>query len=78
MLWAANHSTMLSGATPSVSGIIGNDWFDRETGAIVQSVTDPNVKPLGSPTGSQASPRRLLVTTVGDELKILMFGPDLS
>ena len=23
---------MLSGATPSVSGIIGNDWFDRETG----------------------------------------------
>ena len=29
---AVGHSTMLSGATPSVSGIIGNDWFDRETG----------------------------------------------
>src|SRR5262245_18453083 len=26
---AIGHATMLSGATPSVSGIIGNDWFDR-------------------------------------------------
>src|SRR3954464_5553252 len=24
---AGGHATMLSGATPSVSGIIGNDWF---------------------------------------------------
>ena len=29
---AIGHATMLTGATPSVSGIIGNDWFDRETG----------------------------------------------
>ena len=61
---------MLTGATPSVSGIIGNDWFDRETGATVTSVSDPTVKLLGSPTGSAASPRRLLVSTVGDELKM--------
>ena len=66
---AVGHSTMLSGATPSISGIIGNDWFDRETGTNVQSITDPTVEPVGSPTGSAASPRRLLVTTVGDELK---------
>ena len=37
---AIGHATMLSGATPSVSGIIGNDWFDRETAAQVQSITD--------------------------------------
>jgi len=67
---AVGHSTMLSGATPSVSGIIGNDWFDRETGATVTSVSDTTVKVLGSPTGSVASPRRLLVSTVGDELKL--------
>ena len=67
---AIGHATMLTGATPSVSGIIGNDWFDRETGATVTSVSDPTVKPLGSPTGSAASPRRLLVSTVGDELKL--------
>jgi predicted AlkP superfamily pyrophosphatase or phosphodiesterase len=67
---AIGHATMLSGATPSVSGIIGNDWFDRETGATVTSVSDPAVKPLGSPTGGTASPHRLLVSTVGDQLKL--------
>jgi predicted AlkP superfamily pyrophosphatase or phosphodiesterase len=66
---AVGHSTMLTGATPSVSGIIGNDWYDRETGTRVESVTDLTVKPLGSPSGGLASPRRLLVSTVGDELK---------
>ena len=67
---AVGHATMLSGATPSVSGIIGNDWFDRASGATVTSVWDPTVSPLGSTTGSAASPRRLLVGTIGDELKI--------
>src|SRR5579864_1178900 len=28
---AVGHSTILSGATPSVSGIIGNEWLDRES-----------------------------------------------
>src|SRR5690242_14860364 len=27
---AIGHSTFMSGATPSISGIVGNDWFDRE------------------------------------------------
>jgi predicted AlkP superfamily pyrophosphatase or phosphodiesterase len=67
---AVGHATMLSGATPAVSGIIGNDWFDRETGATVTSVSDSNVKTLGSATGGAASPRRLLVSTIGDELKM--------
>jgi predicted AlkP superfamily pyrophosphatase or phosphodiesterase len=67
---AIGHATMLSGATPSVSGIIGNDWFDRETNGQVQSVTDTTVKPVGAPNSATASPRRLLVSTVGDELKL--------
>ena len=67
---AIGHATMLTGATPAVSGIIGNDWFDRQTAAIVTSVSDDTVKPLGAETGSAASPRRLLVSTVGDELKM--------
>jgi predicted AlkP superfamily pyrophosphatase or phosphodiesterase len=72
---AIGHATMLSGATPSVSGIIGNDWFDRETGATVTSVSDPNVKPVGAVTGSPSSPRRLLVSTIGDELKMASLAP---
>ena len=67
---AVGHSTMLSGAIPAVSGIIGNDWFDRETGATVTSVSDTTVTVLGAASGAAASPRRLLVSTVGDELKM--------
>jgi hypothetical protein len=67
---AVGHSTMLTGATPAVSGIIGNDWFDRETGASVTSVSDQTVTQIGSPTEGGASPRRLLVSTVGDQIKM--------
>lgn len=66
---AIGHSTILTGATPSISGIVGNDWFDREEGRNVTSVSDPKTKLLGG-EGTGASPRRLLVSTVGDELKM--------
>jgi predicted AlkP superfamily pyrophosphatase or phosphodiesterase len=65
---AIGHSTILSGATPSVSGIAGNTWFERSEGQNVQSITDEGVQPLGG--GSGASPKRLNVSTIGDELKI--------
>jgi hypothetical protein len=72
---AVGHSTFLSGATPSISGIIANDWFDRSEGKSVTSVSDPATKLLGAPGGrSGASPRRMLVDTVGDELKIATGG----
>lgn len=69
---AIGHSTFLSGATPSVSGIIGNDWWDRDTGASVTSVEDNKVEMLGGEgkAGKAASPRRMLVSTLGDELKM--------
>jgi arylsulfatase A-like enzyme len=74
---APGHATMLSGADLSVSGIIGNDWFDRATGATVTSVSDPAVEPIGAAAAAPgaarvvgASPHRLLVSTVGDELKM--------
>ncbi len=66
---AVGHSTFLSGATPSVSGIVGNDWFDREENKHVTSVSDSKTKLLGG-TGEGASPHRMLVSTVGDELKM--------
>ncbi|HEY1339972.1 MAG TPA: alkaline phosphatase family protein [Bryobacteraceae bacterium] len=66
---AIGHSTILSGATPSISGIIGNDWYDRDDGGKVTSVSDPKTQLLGG-NGTGSSPRRMLVDTVGDELKI--------
>lgn len=65
---AVGHSTILSGAPPAFSGIAGNAWYERSEGKTVQSIADDTAKPLGGGTG--ASPRRLIVSTVGDELKI--------
>jgi predicted AlkP superfamily pyrophosphatase or phosphodiesterase len=67
---AVGHSTMLTGATPARSGIVGNDWYDRETGRNVTSVFDPAVQLLGGGAGPASSPCRLLVSTLGDELKM--------
>jgi hypothetical protein len=68
---AVGHSTFLTGAPPSASGIVANDWYERETGGMVTSVSDPKTFLVGGP-GSRpgSSPRRLAVSTVGDELKM--------
>ena len=66
---AVGHSTMLTGATPQTSGIIGNEWYDRETGKTVTSVSDDTERLLGGQDIAGSSPRRLLVSTVGDEMK---------
>jgi predicted AlkP superfamily pyrophosphatase or phosphodiesterase len=68
---AIGHSTVLSGATPSVSGIINNEWFDRDLKEPVTSVSDSSTLLLGGAPGAKgSSPHRLLVSTVGDELKM--------
>ncbi|HET8548957.1 MAG TPA: alkaline phosphatase family protein [Bryobacteraceae bacterium] len=68
---AIGHSTILSGATPSLSGIVGNEWFDRTSGKNVTSVSDDACMLLGGAAPRRgSSPHRLLVSTVGDELKM--------
>jgi hypothetical protein len=68
---AVGHSTVLTGATPSVSGIVANDWYDRDEGRKVSSVSDSHTSLLGGDPGAPGmSPRRLLVDTLGDELKM--------
>ena len=66
---AVGHSTFLTGATPALSGIVANTWWDRTQAKSVSSVSDDKTKLLGG-TGAGSSPERLLVSTVGDELKI--------
>jgi predicted AlkP superfamily pyrophosphatase or phosphodiesterase len=66
---AVGHSTFLSGATPAMSGIIGNAWWDRPSKKAVSSVSDEATKLLGS-TGEGSSPNRLLQSTLGDEMKM--------
>ncbi|WP_162179852.1 alkaline phosphatase family protein [Bryobacter aggregatus] len=66
---AIGHSTMMSGATPQTSGIVGNEWWDRDARKEVTSVSDETTQLLGGTPGAGSSPRRLMVSTVGDEMK---------
>jgi predicted AlkP superfamily pyrophosphatase or phosphodiesterase len=69
---AIGHSTMLSGATPSISGIVGNEWYDRETRQQVTSVSDDRTTLTGVEGARKgASPSRLLVSTIPDEMKMV-------
>jgi predicted AlkP superfamily pyrophosphatase or phosphodiesterase len=68
---AIGHTTFMTGASPSVTGIIANEWYDRGSKATVTSVSDPSTKTLGGVPGAiGSSPRRLLVDTFPDELRL--------
>ncbi|MBC7919011.1 MAG: alkaline phosphatase family protein [Rhodoferax sp.] len=68
---APGHATMLSGAYPHKSGIIGNEWRDPATGAYVYCTQDDAHTYIGNVTVpmSGTSPKNMLVETVGDVLR---------
>ncbi len=79
------HATLATGAHPSGHGMVGNLWFDRETGYITYNVEDARYRLLTEgagvdedaeidPTQRAArsdgrSPAAILVTTFADELR---------
>jgi predicted AlkP superfamily pyrophosphatase or phosphodiesterase len=68
---APGHASVYTGTTPAIHGIISNDWYDKIQRRFVYCVTDPNYKVVGSNDGKgDASPWRLLSSTITDELKL--------
>jgi len=67
---SVGHTTFMTGSIPSYTGIIANEWYERTEGKIVRSVADDTVQTVGSASGRPSSPRRLVGSTLGDELKI--------
>src|SRR5688572_10275818 len=58
---APGHGTIMTGAYPAETGIVGNDWPDRTTGKRVSSVSDTEEKLLGGkPDDQGSSPRTLM------------------
>ncbi|MEC8802516.1 MAG: alkaline phosphatase family protein, partial [Bacteroidota bacterium] len=78
------HASIYTGTTPTVHGIVGNDWYDRASGTNVYCASDTSVKGVhgdgvdveGLVLGAsgQMSPHRMLSTTLGDELKMATGG----
>src|SRR6185312_14215953 len=68
---APGHATLMTGAYPALTGIVANEWPDRETGKKVSSVSDDTTKLLaGGPREQGTSPRRLMASTLGDEMRL--------
>ena len=68
---AIGHTTFMTGAAPSVTGIVGNEWYDRAAKTSVTCVSDASTQLIGGvPGATGSSPRRLLVDTFPDELKL--------
>ncbi|HKG07424.1 MAG TPA: alkaline phosphatase PafA [Pedobacter sp.] len=68
---ACGHSSIYTGSTPAINGIIGNDWYDPELKRNVYCAEDTTVKTVGSNTRAGImSPKNMLVTTITDELRL--------
>jgi predicted AlkP superfamily pyrophosphatase or phosphodiesterase len=72
---ATGHATFMSGSVPATCGIINNEWYDRGTGKIITSVEDAATRLVGV-DGDRigSSPHNLIVSTLGDEIKMAGFG----
>ncbi|MDB5749852.1 MAG: alkaline phosphatase family protein [Ramlibacter sp.] len=68
---AAGHATLLTGASPHRTGIIGNDWRDLDTGERVYSVADTTAHYIHHETRplDGTSPRNLRAESLGDVLR---------
>ena len=62
-------ATILTGAYPYQSGIPVNEWYDAKLKKKIESIEDPTTKAVPESTITGMSPKNLLATTVGDELK---------
>ncbi len=68
---APGHASIYTGTTPSVHGIIGNNWFDKVSSSMVYCVSDTTYQSIGTLTDAgQMSPHRLNVSTITDQLRL--------
>ncbi|MEB8330033.1 alkaline phosphatase family protein [Flavobacteriaceae bacterium KMM 6897] len=65
------HASVYTGSTPSMHGIIGNDWYDNDSGKSVYCVGDEDYASVGTMNDAgKMSPQRMNTTTITDELRL--------
>lgn len=68
---APGHASVFTGTTPATHGIIGNNWYDKDSSKEVYCVSDSDYQTVGATDYSgQMSPRRMLVTTLPDQVRL--------
>ncbi len=68
---AVGHTVIFTGSVPAITGIVGNNWIDQQTGKSWYCTEDTTVQTVGA-TGKagEMSPNNLLVSTITDELRL--------
>jgi predicted AlkP superfamily pyrophosphatase or phosphodiesterase len=64
------HASIATGTPPAINGIIGNDWFDRQSRKSRYCVDDSTYESLGTARGKGKAPTALLVSTFADENRL--------
>lgn len=68
------HAAIYTGTTPSINGIIANEWYDRQWGRRRYVTTDTTENAVGTlkpgDRSGRHSPRVLLSSTISDELRL--------
>lgn len=65
------HTSVYTGSTPAIHGIIANDWYDKKTGKMMYCAEDNSVTGVGTTAvEGKRSPANNLTTTITDELRI--------
>jgi predicted AlkP superfamily pyrophosphatase or phosphodiesterase len=65
------HASVFTGTTPSIHGIIENRWYSRDWNRTTYVTEDEAFETVGSETDEgKMSPRYLMTTTIGDELRL--------
>ena len=72
---ASSVASIYTGTVPYTHGIVSESWIDRQSLRLMRCVEDREVR--GVHTQEQVSPKRLLVSTIGDELKMATDGKAL-
>ncbi len=68
---APGYATIATGTNPARHGIVSSQWYLRLKDEMMYCAFDPDVIPTGgSYEAGQNSPKNLLPTTLGDELRL--------
>ena len=68
---AVGHSCIYTGSVPAITGIVGNNWYDKAANKNVYCTDDSTVSTVGNNgKAGKMSPANMWTTTITDELRL--------
>ena len=68
---APGHTCIYTGSVPAIHGIVGNNWYDKNTNVNVYCTDDSTVTTVGNRSDAgKMSPNNMWATTITDELRL--------